>query len=105
MDLSSGHCTIKFGQVKENNIQVWFGTWDGDLGLPSHIKNEFANSLPCLFTLIILLVIMFIWINLHLKKISETLKSPLIVTFKVVKNAFLTQYEKYKINSDRKNGS
>jgi hypothetical protein len=84
VDLSSAHWIIKLGQVKENNIQVWFGIWDGELGLPSHVKNEFANSLLYLFTLstlIILLVIIFIWINLYfLKKISETPKSPFIVT-------------------------
>jgi len=68
MDSSSGYHTLKLGLVKEYNTQVWFGTWGVDVGLLNHIKNNFANSLYYLFslsTLIILLVIVFTWSNLH----------------------------------------
>jgi hypothetical protein len=74
MDSLSGHCTLKLRQVKEYNTQVWFGTWGVDVDLSNHVKNEFANFLPYLFTLsilIILLIIVFIWINLHYLLILE----------------------------------
>jgi len=68
VDSSSGHFTLKLGQVKKYNTYAWFGTWDVDVSLSNHVKNKFKNSLPYLFTLstlIILLVIVFILINFH----------------------------------------
>jgi hypothetical protein len=54
--------------MKENNIQVWYGTWGVDVGLMNHVENEFMNSIPYPFilsTLIILLVIVLTWSNLY----------------------------------------
>jgi hypothetical protein len=80
VDSPSDHCTLKLRQVKECNTQVWFGTWGVDVDLSNHVKNEFVNFLPYLFTLsilIILLIIVFIWINLHYLLI-------LVIPFKVL---------------------
>jgi hypothetical protein len=54
--------------MKETDIQVWYGTWGVDVDLINHVKNEFMNSIPYLFilsTLIILLVIVLTWSNLY----------------------------------------
>ena len=46
MDSLSDNYTLELGLVKEYNTQEWFSTEGVDAGLPNHIKNKFANSLP-----------------------------------------------------------
>ena len=68
MDSLGDYCTLELWLMKEYNTQVWFSTWGMDVGLTNHVKNKFANYFPYLFTLntlIILLFIVFFWINLY----------------------------------------
>jgi hypothetical protein len=46
MDSSNDYYTLELGLVKECNAQVRVDTWDVDIDLLNHVKNEFANSLP-----------------------------------------------------------
>jgi len=46
VNLSSGNFTLELGLTREYNIQYRFGTWDVNIGLPNHAKNQASKFFP-----------------------------------------------------------